>query len=122
MDVLSAVVGCEHDTERMATLTHIRQAVEGSLQTLGLERIDLYQLHRIDPAVPVEETMGVFGALRDEGKIRRIGLSEVGVEEIERARAVVEIATVQNVYNLAIRQHDDVLAYCQGLLERRAAA
>jgi aryl-alcohol dehydrogenase-like predicted oxidoreductase len=92
---------------------HIRNAVEGSLRKLGLDCIDLYQLHRIDPAIPVEETMGVFRALRDEGKIRHIGLSEVGVEEIKRARSVVEIATVQNVYNLITRMHEDVLVYCE---------
>jgi pyridoxine 4-dehydrogenase len=95
------------------TEAHIRRAVEGSLRDLGVERIDLYQLHRIDPATPVEETMRVFRALRDEGKIRHVGLSEVSVAEIERARAVVEIATVQNVYNLTVRRHDDVLAYCE---------
>jgi aryl-alcohol dehydrogenase-like predicted oxidoreductase len=95
------------------TEAHIRQAVEGSLRDLGVSRIDLYQLHRIDPATPIEQTMRVFRALRDEGKIRHIGLSEVGIEEIERARSVVEIATVQNVYNLAYRRHDDVLAYCE---------
>jgi pyridoxine 4-dehydrogenase len=95
------------------TEAHIRQAVEGSLRDLGVDRIDLYQLHRVDPAVPIEETMGVFRALRDEGKIRHIGLSEVGVEQIERARSVVEIATVQNLYNLAIRRHEAVLAYCE---------
>lgn len=91
---------------------HLRRAVEGSLRDLGVERIDLYQLHRIDPAVPVEETMGVLKRLRDEGKIRHIGLSEVGVDEIERARSEVEIATVQNLYNLAQRKRDDVVDYC----------
>jgi aryl-alcohol dehydrogenase-like predicted oxidoreductase len=95
------------------TPTHIRRAVEGSLRDLGLERIDLYQLHRVDPATPMEETMEVFRALREEGKIKHIGLSEVSVEQIERARAVVEIATVQNVYSLAIRKHDSVLAHCE---------
>ncbi|MEI9995028.1 MAG: aldo/keto reductase [Rhizomicrobium sp.] len=94
------------------TEAHIRRAVEGSLRDLGVSCIDLYQLHRVDPATPIEETMRVFRALRDEGKIRHIGLSEVGIAEIERARAVVEIATVQNVFNLAYRKHDDVLAYC----------
>jgi pyridoxine 4-dehydrogenase len=93
---------------------HIRRAVEGSLRDLGVERIDLYQLHRVDPATPIEETMAVFRALHDEGKVRHIGLSEVGVAEIKRARAVVQIATVQNVYSLAIRRHDEVLAYCEG--------
>lgn len=93
--------------------SHIRRAVEGSLRDLGVERISLYQLHRVDPATPIEETVGVFRALRDEGKIEHIGLSEVSIEQIDRARAVVEIATVQNVYSLAIRKHDDVLAYCE---------
>jgi len=78
-----------------------------------VERIGLYQLHRVDPATPIEETMDVFRALRKEGKIKHIGLSEVGVEQIERARAVVEIATVQNVYSLANRKHDNVLAHCE---------
>ncbi len=95
------------------TEAHIRRAVEGSLRDLGVERIDLYQLHRIDPDTPIETTMGVFRALRDEGKIRHIGLSGVTVEQIDRARSVVEIATVQNVYSLAIRRHDDELAYCE---------
>jgi pyridoxine 4-dehydrogenase len=92
---------------------HLRRAVEGSLRDLGVGRIDLYQLHRVDPATPIEDTMRVFRALRDEGKIRHIGLSGVTVEQIDRARVVVEIATVQNVYSLAIRRHDDELAYCE---------
>lgn len=95
------------------TEAHIRRAVERSLRNLGVQRIDLYQLHRVDPATPIEETMRVFRALRDEGKIRHIGLSEVGVNEIARARSVVEIATVQNRYNLITRTHDDVLTYCE---------
>lgn len=92
---------------------HIRRAVEGGLRKLGVARIDLCQLHRVDPATPIETTMRVFRALRDEGKIRHIGLSEVGVEEIERARSVMEIVTVQNLYNLANRGHEPVLAYCE---------
>lgn len=95
------------------TEAHIRAAVERSLRLLGVERIELYQLHRVDPATPIEETMRVFRTLRDEGKIRHIGLSEVSVDQIERARAVVEIATVQNVYSLVARLHGDVLAYCE---------
>jgi pyridoxine 4-dehydrogenase len=91
---------------------HLRHAVEGSLRDLGVERIDLYQLHRVDPAVPIEETMGVLARLREEGKIRYIGLSEVDIHHIERARSEVEIATVQNLYNLAQRKHDDVVDYC----------
>jgi aryl-alcohol dehydrogenase-like predicted oxidoreductase len=92
---------------------HLRDAVEGSLRNLGVARIDLYQLHRADPAIPIEDTMGVLGRMRDEGKIRHIGLSDVSVEQIERARSTVEIATVQNAYNLANRKHDDVLDYCE---------
>ncbi len=92
---------------------HLRHAVEGSLRDLGLECIDLYQLHRVDPAVPIEETMGVLARLRDEGKIRHIGLSEVSVGQIERARSEIEIATVQNQYNLAQRGHEDVVDYCE---------
>ena len=96
------------------TEAHIRAALKRSLGLLGVERIDLCQLHRVDPATPIEETMRVFRALRDEGKIRHVGLSEVSVDQIERARAVVDIATVQNVYSIATRLHADVLAYCEG--------
>jgi pyridoxine 4-dehydrogenase len=96
-----------------ASEAHIRKGVERSLRNLGIEHIDLYQLHRIDPSRPIEDTMGIFKSLRDEGKIRHIGLSEVSVRDIERARSVVEISTVQNVYNLVTRKHDDVLAYCE---------
>ena len=92
---------------------HIRRAVEGSLRDLSIERIDLYQLHRVDPATPIEDTMAVFLALRNEGKIRHVGLSEVGTEQIERARRVIDIATVQNRFNLTDRRHDDVLRYCE---------
>lgn len=95
------------------TEPHIRRAIEGSLRDLGVDGIDLYQLHRVDPAIPIEETMQVFRALRDEGKIRHVGLSEVGVEEIQRARAVIEIATVQNLYNMGERKHEGVLSYCE---------
>ncbi|AXC12154.1 putative oxidoreductase [Acidisarcina polymorpha] len=93
--------------------SHIRAAIEGSLQNLGVDCIDLYQLHRVDPSTPLEETMLVLRALRDEGKLRHIGLSQVSVNQIERARAIVEIATVQNFFNLAHRQYDDVLTYCE---------
>ncbi|WP_246703130.1 aldo/keto reductase [Rhizobium sp. SG741] len=92
---------------------HIRTSIEGSLRRLRLECIDLYQLHRVDPNVSIEETIDVFRALRGEGKIRHIGLSEVDVDQIKRAQSVVEIATVQNIYNLATRKHEDVLAYCE---------
>ncbi len=92
---------------------HIREALEGSLSLLKLETIDLYQLHRIDPKVPMEDQLGTMAELRDEGKMRHVGLSEVGVEEIEKARQIVPIATVQNRYNLTDRDHEDVLDFCE---------
>jgi pyridoxine 4-dehydrogenase len=96
----------------------IRAHCEGSLRRLRLERIDLYQLHAPDPRVPLEETLGAFGELRDEGKIRHVGLSNVTVDELERARKVVPIASVQNAFSVADRSSDDVLAAC----ERRGIA
>jgi pyridoxine 4-dehydrogenase len=90
---------------------HLRQAIEGSLQRLGLERIDLYQLHRIDRRVPVDEQLGELAALQKAGKIRHIGLSEVSVAQLEHARSLVEIVSVQNLYNLTNRHSEDVLAY-----------
>jgi pyridoxine 4-dehydrogenase len=91
---------------------YLRQQCELSLRRLGAERIDLFQLHRVDPAVPADEQFGLLAALQAEGKIAAVGLSEVGVEEIERARTVVDVATVQNRYNLVDRASDDVLRYC----------
>jgi pyridoxine 4-dehydrogenase len=91
---------------------HLRSAVECSLRDLGVERIDLYQLHRVDPSIPIEETMGVLGKLQAQGKIRHVGLSAVNVEQIERARSAAEITTVQNEYNLGTRAHEDVVNYC----------
>jgi pyridoxine 4-dehydrogenase len=91
----------------------IRQGVEGSLRDLGVEQIQLFQLHRIDPNIPIEETMGVLARLRDEGKIRHVGLSQVGIDEIERSRTVIDIATVQNEFNLATRKYEAVLDYCE---------
>ncbi|WP_433179278.1 aldo/keto reductase [Actinoallomurus sp. CA-150999] len=92
---------------------YLRQEVMMSLSRLGLDRIDLFQLHRIDPEVPLDDQLGELRDLRDEGKIRHIGLSEVSVEEIEKARQIVPIATVQNLYNLTNRQSEDVLDYCE---------
>ncbi|MGB3633385.1 MAG: aldo/keto reductase [Rubrobacteraceae bacterium] len=92
---------------------HLRDACEGSLQRLGLETIDLYQLHRIDPEVPAEESLGVLSELREEGKIRHVGLSEVGVEEIQQARDIIPIVSVQNRYNLPDRGSENVLDYCE---------
>lgn len=92
---------------------YIQQCVEMSLRRLRLERIDLYQLHRIDPKVPVEETLGALKELQRLGKIRHIGLSEVSVREIKHARNIVPIVCVQNRYNLTDREHEDVLNYCE---------
>ena len=91
---------------------HLRAALEGSLRRLKLERIDLWQLHRIDPKVPADEQLGVLAEFVREGKVRHVGLSEVGVEEIERARAVVPIVSVQNRYNLANRRWEHVVDFC----------
>lgn len=91
---------------------YLRQQCEMSLRRLGLERIDLFQLHRIDPQVPAEEQFGLLRDLQSEGKIRHIGLSEVSVAEIEAARKIVPIVSVQNLYNLVERKSEDVLDYC----------
>jgi pyridoxine 4-dehydrogenase len=91
---------------------YLRQCVEMSLRRLKLDRIDLYQLHRIDPKVPLADQLGVLEDLRSEGKIGHIGLSEVSVEQIKQARELVEVATVQNLYNLTNRKSEDVLEYC----------
>src|SRR6478609_6694663 len=92
---------------------YLTKCVEGSLKRLKLDRIDLYQLHRIDPNVPVEESLGALKAARDAGKIRHVGLSEVSPEEIARARKILPIATVQNRYNFDDRKWDNTLAYCE---------
>ena len=84
-----------------------------SLRRLGVETIDLWQLHRIDPKVPRAEQFGLMKELQDEGKVRHLGLSEVSVEEVRAAREVFEVVTVQNLYNLTNRQSEDVLAYCE---------
>jgi aryl-alcohol dehydrogenase-like predicted oxidoreductase len=92
---------------------YLRQCCEMSLRRLGLETIPLYQLHRIDPAVPREEQFGVLKELQDEGKVRHLGLSEVSVEEIEAAGAHFAVATVQNLYNVSNRKSEDVLEHCE---------
>ena len=92
---------------------YLRQCVEMSLRRLGVERIDLWQLHRIDPEVPVEDSLGAIKEMQDAGKIRHVGLSEVSVAEIEQARKVVDVVSVQNLYNLGNRQSEEVLAYCE---------
>ncbi|MDT4962759.1 MAG: pyridoxine 4-dehydrogenase [Pseudonocardiales bacterium] len=90
---------------------YLRQQAVLSLQRLGVERIDLFQLHRIDSKVPLEDQVGELKKLQDEGKIDQIGLSEVSVEELKQAREIAEVATVQNLYNLTNRQSEDVLDY-----------
>ena len=92
---------------------YLRQGCLMSLRRLGLEQIPLFQLHRIDPKVPADEQFGLLAELRDEGLVRHVGLSEVSVGEIEAARAVVPIATVQNRYNLGDRSSEDVLDHCE---------
>ncbi|PYJ05286.1 MAG: oxidoreductase [Verrucomicrobia bacterium] len=92
---------------------HLKQAVEGSLKRLRLERIDLYQLHTVDPKVPIEESLGALKQMQDAGKIRHIGLSNVDPEEIVRARKIVPIVSVQNRYNIEDRKSENVLVYCE---------
>jgi aryl-alcohol dehydrogenase-like predicted oxidoreductase len=92
---------------------YLRQCVEMSLRRLGLETIDLYQLHRIDPKVPAADQVGELNQLRKEGKIRHIGLSEVTVADIAEARLTAPVASVQNLYNLLDRRHEAVLDYCE---------
>ena len=88
---------------------YLRQQVELSLRHLGVERLDLYQLHRIDPQVPLADQLGELVRLQEEGKIHHIGLSEVSVEQLEQARAITTIVSVQNLYNLADRQSEALL-------------
>ena len=91
----------------------LREEVEGSLRRLRLERIDLWQLHRIDPAVPPEDQFAAIAEMQREGKIRHVGLSEVSVEQLANARTMLEIVSVQNLYNLTDRTWDDVLEVCE---------
>ena len=91
---------------------YLRQECEMSLRRLGLEQIDLYQLHRIDPAYALEDQIGELRLLQEEGKIRHIGLSEVSVDEVVAAQLIARITTVQNLYNLADRRAEDLLDYC----------
>jgi pyridoxine 4-dehydrogenase len=92
---------------------HLREACEGSLARLRLERVDLYQLHRVDPKVPLEESIGALIQLRDEGKIAHIGLSNVSIDQLRRARELTPIVSVQNRYNLIDREDEDVLEECE---------
>lgn len=92
---------------------HLKQACEGSLRRLKLDRIDVYQLHRPDEKVPFAESVGALKELRDEGKIRHVGLSNVGRTQLAEAREIVEIVTVQNLYNVADRRSEKVLDACE---------
>lgn len=92
---------------------YLRRQCEGSLQRLGVEQIDLFQLHRVDPRVDADEQFGLLKALRDEGKVREVGLSQVSVAQIEAARKIVPLVSVQNLYNIAQRDDDDVVDYCE---------
>lgn len=96
-----------------ATPAHLRKAVEGSLKRLRLDRIDLYQLHTPDPVVSFDASVETLAQLRDEGKIRLVGLSNVTREHIERARKIVPIVSVQNRYSFADREWDYVVDYCE---------
>ncbi len=92
---------------------YLRQQVELNLRNLGLERIDLLQLHRVDPAIPIEEQVGELAALQAEGKIRHIGLSEVTVDQVKAAQKVATIASVQNLFNLTNRSSSELLDYAE---------
>ena len=90
----------------------LRAQIEESLRRLRTDSIELYYLHRVDPETPLEESLGAIKEFHDAGQIRHVGLSQVGIEQIERARRVVPIAAVQNQYNLSAREHEDVVDYC----------
>jgi pyridoxine 4-dehydrogenase len=100
-------------TEYVGRAGYLIQCVEMSLRRLRLERIELYQLHRIDPRTPIEESLGALRQMQEQGKIRHLGLSEVTPAEIEAARKIVPIVSVQNRYSLADRRHEETLAWCQ---------
>lgn len=100
-------------TEYVGRAGYLIQCVEMSLRRLKLERIELYQLHRIDPRTPLEESLGALRQMQEQGKIRHIGLSEVTPAEIEQAQKIVPIVSVQNRYSLADRRHEQTLAWCE---------
>jgi pyridoxine 4-dehydrogenase len=99
--------------EPLGRPAYLRQCVMMSLRRLGVERIDLWQLHRIDPGTPRDEQFGVIADMRNEGLIRHVGLSEVGIDDIETARKLFPVVTVQNEYNLIDRKSEAVLEYCE---------
>ena len=100
-------------TESVGRAGYLIQCVEMSLRRLRLEQIELYQLHRIDPRTPLEESLGALKLLQEQGKIRHIGLSEVTPEQIEEASKIVEVVSIQNRYSLGDRRHEETLKYCE---------
>jgi len=100
-------------TEYVGRAGYLIQCVEMSLRRLKLERIELYQLHRIDPRTPLEESLGALKLMQEQGKIRYIGLSEVSPSQIAHAGKIIEVVTVQNRYSLADRRHEETLTYCE---------
>ena len=92
----------------------LKAQIDESLRRLRTDTIALYYLHRVDPQTPLDESLGAIAEARDAGKIRHVGLTQVGIEQIERARRVVPIAAVENQYNLADREYEDVVDYCAG--------
>jgi pyridoxine 4-dehydrogenase len=100
-------------TEYVGRAGYLIQCVEMSLRRLKLERIELYQLHRIDPRTPLEESLGALRQMQEQGKIRHVGLSEVTPAEVEEARKIVPVVTIQNRYSLADRRHESTLDWCR---------
>jgi len=100
-------------TEYVGRAGYLIQCVEMSLRRLKVDRIDLYQLHRIDPRTPLEESLGALKRMQEQGKIRHIGLDEVTPAEIEEARKIVDVVTIQNRFNLANRKHEETLNWCE---------
>jgi aryl-alcohol dehydrogenase-like predicted oxidoreductase len=98
---------------RDARPKHLREACEGSLRRLRLQRIDLYQLHAPDPGIPLEDSIGELVRLQQEGKIQHIGVSNFGVSELKRAQKLAKVVSVQNRYNIEERRSDEVIAYCE---------
>ncbi len=105
--------GGPSDWQPVARPAYLRQCVEMSLRRLGVEQIDLYQLHTVDPDTPLEDSLGELKNLQDAGKIRHIGLSNVDVETIVTARTLIDVVSVQNLYNLIDRGQEDVVNYCE---------
>ncbi|MGH3931129.1 MAG: aldo/keto reductase [Pseudonocardiaceae bacterium] len=101
-----------HQWRRDGRPAHLRAVCEGSLRRLRLERIDLYQLHAVDPRVPIEESVGALVELQDAGLVRHIGVCNVSAQQLERARGIAEVVSVQNRYNLAERGSDDLVEAC----------